>query len=230
MQCEQVRDLIIQDTPPPSNPALKDHLNTCTDCADLYETYRQMQTRFQGWQNEPVPAWDRVHLPVRMQKQSSFLATWGPLAVAAMLVMAVVLRVEVVKDKEGYRFQFGSPPQKKEEPVDTKAIQAYVDQAVERSQTQVLAGMETMLETYKNQQDKAFTQVAGEIMKKVEDGRQGDMQFLLSQWDEQRAQDLEVMDRQIRMLMTRQKRTNSNLYQLADYVQRQPNYLPKEQP
>jgi hypothetical protein len=229
MRCEDVRELISDDAPDDlsreDREALKSHLAGCSDCATLHQTYRVLQEQLGTWQDQPVPAWERVPLMPRAPRRNSFLSTWMPLAAAAVLLLAVAFRTEIHFDGERVNIRFGGPSAEeiKRPERDDAAIKAYVDQAVTKGQAQVLAGMEIMLEDYRAEQDKTFQEVANGLLQKSADERRRDMQTLLARWETQREEDLDVMSQQIRLLMTRQKRTDNDLYQLAGYVQRQPN-------
>ena len=225
MHCEQARDLIYnrkaRSFEPHDSPAFEGHLESCDNCRQLYQTVVNLEREADCYIDEAVPRWNRSTVGVDPASKSPlFWVTWVPLAACFLLAMLVIFQAQVISNENGFSLSFGASPA--ESTVDNSVIQAYVDQAVSRIQQENKQQISGLLSSYRQEQQTYFDDLMVQLTSNNRIERQGDMKTLVSRWQEQRVDDLLLIEQKFDTIYLRQKQNTNQLYNISNYVSRAP--------
>ena len=224
MRCEQVRDAILEDRLPVEEQdqlAFDQHLAECNECGELKRTIQSLSNLAGSWQDEPVPPWNRHGVGGLPSGSGTRWQVWLPVAACFFLAILVTLKVDIRSDEQGLHIRFGEAIAQEDKREEWKA---YVDQRLQENQEQSALAMQAALAEFGDNQNQYFKGLVNQLSNKHEKDRADDMQLLVNQWKSQRRKDLDVVTDRIQMLIDRQNRNTDNLYSLASYVNRKPDY------
>jgi len=220
MQCDQALELIAQPEEINRNHRrqLALHLDSCTSCSLQAQTLEAWTQKTRHWIDAEPPDWQRV--PFVMRKGPSRLRRWFPLMAAAVLLLTVLLNADIHIDGSGVLISIGSP----ETGVSDEDLQAlrskltgFIAQ-LERDQKNQLASMMAGIDVREKSNEhrvREWINLGSLEQKKAIDD-------MLISWQQQRKMDLQVLQAGFEALSRNQETNNSNLVNLAQFVQTTP--------
>ena len=172
------------------------------ECAELMSDAWQMQAAATRWQDEQVPAWQRL---------KAFFpdANWLPniqwvSIFASVLVLVLVLTNANVDTSRGFSISFG------EQGMTEAEVVALINDLEKQQQTQ----LDTTIATLNSQQVATNQLLLRTVMKMNREERKEDLSTLLSVWDATQDQRAQQTDESLSVLFASQIEDRRNLDQI----------------
>jgi len=223
MFCEQAREEIAkrrrESFDPEDVPLFEEHLAGCGECNALYRATIQLERVALDWQDEPVPPWQRAPLPFSSRPRSSFFLTWAPLAACLAMAMFVAMRVEIHRQPGGFVVAFGQV-----DPVKAEAGLTHdeVTQMLAHNRRATTAEFSRVLDRFRLDSEANIKAVLARYSDAEQQVRSQQFKVFAAQMQNQRRDDLDLIQAHFRRFVDRQNMNASNLENLASYVQRAP--------
>ncbi len=217
MHCEKVR-LLILDEGRSVNDApdwITTHLQDCESCRDIVSGAAQVKTMRNAWVDEKPPQFPPQLFPAPATPPAWF--AWVPILACFIMVILTVFRVEITKSADGFSLAFGGGRQS-----ENGELLALVDQALREEGERTTAEIqESLIEMNRRWNLRLEHAVAG-LEEQSRASWRSDLQKVVTSWEEQRSMDLTLMENQINLILSRQEKNASHLFQLASYMSDNP--------
>ncbi len=230
MSCENVRAQVVAGKAANElQEAFGEHLWQCAACSELVDGLATVSAMRAHWQDEPVPAWDRLRHQMPRRQPRPWLMIGLPLAACLVLAVLVMMRAELTVDQGGWRLSFAGTAREQalldevrtlvaeERKSHNQELVALLDQYNERQRSST----QTMLGEYAQRQNLATEQKVAQATQAVRDDQTQTVRTLVAAFQDQREQDLLWVRQNLENVVLRQERTHSNLNRLASYVSRE---------
>lgn len=218
MLCNEARDLMDrrekQSFQPENSPEFETHLQQCEACREIYQGIIMTEQMTASWEEEAVPAWDRLAHHMPRQAPTPWWTIVVPLAACFVMAVLVLGRVEVVSDESGFQVRFGAPS------IGEEQLKTALDQALAASQVQTQEDMKELLTAYDERTNENVQVLLTQFSDNVRKERNDDLKTMVAQWQEVRAGDIQWVQNKFQGVLVRQERTHKNLNKIARYVRR----------
>ncbi|MDJ0839035.1 MAG: hypothetical protein QNK37_21130 [Acidobacteriota bacterium] len=201
---------------PENQPEFEAHLESCADCKGLYQASITLEEAAASWRDEAVPNWQRGAAVFPAQARPAFWLTWAPLAACLLMTLLVVFRVEVHRGPNGWRIAFDGQQTDTAEAMTAEVVQGLLEEHRRQSTLEMISA----LDRYTQQSEANLRTVLDAYRQSNRLSRNREFELLQTRWREQRAEDLDVLQAQMSLLLRRQNRQLDNLNTLSRRVNR----------
>lgn len=213
MKCEQAtamfEDLFAEALDAGSRSGLAQHLHSCDSCRQQLLAMEAVLSGLHQWQDQAVPEWDRslggeAGLPGRASKPRSksrytdrypywpgfAIWRWSPLAMSAVLALAVLFNMQLSVSGSGLDISFGNS-----------------------------AEINSLLATQREQQREETLAMLTALTEQMNTANSQNLQQVVQYFEQQRERDMQMLEAGYQQLLDSDYQTIRSVQQLVSYVQ-----------
>ena len=228
MSCPKTQHLLTEyfsdDLPALTREEVEKHLKGCAACREELALLQATRQRLTGWQEDPVPHWDRGMTRYRADHPGSVDRgigrwwQWLPTAASFAMLCLLLLNTTVVSSPEGVRVSFGSSADPSATGLDPAMLEQRLAEFSLAARQQQAEDFQTLLPSFNYQQQSDNQRMIQAVLEQTRQLSAENFDRFYTYYEQQRQQDLQDLQVGYQQLADNDIETIQTVYQLADFV------------
>jgi len=197
------------------------HLGNCAHCRSELDLLLATRAQITGWRDERVPHWDRgvelfrrEHKLLADSRRGGWIWQWLPTAASFAMLALVALNVTVSSNTNGFSIAFGGSANQVDGSQLEQRLAAFAADQLQQQDLELQAFLTRMDE----RQDNNNLRLLQTVLDQSSQINAENFERMYTYFDQQREQDLQIVQSGYQQLVDSDYQTLQNVQQLANFV------------